>query len=145
MRHKRWNRMQLTENIKNCNGCGACDVACKARCVKMVENEEGRKYRVVDERGCNKCNACRLYCPLFNPVDLPEFTEWYEFNEEYFKIADSGFKKYMPQKLYSIILDNFSNNNFSAAFSPSYSFTFCIIKELIVSNLYPSSDSTNLK
>ena len=64
--------MQLTENIKNCNGCGACDVACKARCVKITETEDGRREPVIDERGCNKCNACRLYCPLFNPVDLPE-------------------------------------------------------------------------
>ena len=77
--------MQLTENIKNCNGCGACDVACKARCVKLVENEEGRLLPVIDERGCNKCNACRLYCPLFNPVGMPEFDDWYEFNEEYYK------------------------------------------------------------
>jgi len=29
--------MQLTERIKNCNGCGACVVACKYVCVKMEE------------------------------------------------------------------------------------------------------------
>lgn len=75
--------MQLTDNIKNCNGCEACVVVCKQRCVKMTTDEEGRRVPVIDERGCNKCNACRLYCPLFNPVELPVFEDWYEFDEQY--------------------------------------------------------------
>jgi len=74
---------QLTDVIKNCNGCGACVVGCKDRCVKMVENEEGLKRPVINEDGCNKCNACKLYCPLFMPVRMPEFDEWYEFDEKY--------------------------------------------------------------
>lgn len=80
--------MQLTDRVKNCNGCAACVVACKYVCVKMEERPEGesggkKKRPLVNENGCNKCNACVLFCPLFNPVELPVFDEYYEFTGEY--------------------------------------------------------------
>ena len=75
--------MQLTERVKNCNGCSACVVGCKYVCVKMEGPAEGRtkKQPVVNEDGCSKCNACMLYCPLYNPVQRPEFKEYYESQE----------------------------------------------------------------
>lgn len=73
--------MQLVDRIKECNGCEACVVACKYVCVKMKE-ESGGKVPEVNENGCNKCNACMLYCPLYNPVELPEFEEFYESKED---------------------------------------------------------------
>lgn len=75
--------MQLTEKVKNCNGCEACVVGCKYVCVKMEADENGHKYPVVNEDGCSKCNSCLLYCPLYNPVSLPEFEEYYVYQEEY--------------------------------------------------------------
>lgn len=77
--------MQLTERINNCNGCSACVIGCKRGCIKMEGPAEGRikKHPVKNEDGCSKCNACVLYCPLFNPVDMPEFKEFYESEEKY--------------------------------------------------------------
>lgn len=77
--------MQLTDRVKNCNGCAACVVACKERCVKMNEREDEspKSIACVLEDGCNRCNACVLFCPLFNPVELPDFEEYYEYSEEY--------------------------------------------------------------
>ena len=77
--------MQLTDRVKNCNGCAACVVACKERCVKMKErgDESSKSIAWILEDGCHKCNACVLFCPLFNPVQLPEFEEYYEYSEEY--------------------------------------------------------------
>lgn len=77
--------MQITEAVKNCNGCGACVVACKLVCVKMEGPLEGRakKSPLKNEDGCKKCNACVLYCPLYNPVTMPEFKDYYEFKEEF--------------------------------------------------------------
>ncbi len=75
--------MQLTERVKNCNGCEACVVGCRYACVKMKPDENNIKYPVVNEDGCSKCNNCLLYCPLFNPVTLPEFPEFYQYQEAY--------------------------------------------------------------
>lgn len=73
--------MQLKDRIKNCNGCEACVVGCKYSCVKMTE-EEGRKLPEINEGACSKCNSCILYCPLYNPVELPEFDEFFESKED---------------------------------------------------------------
>lgn len=70
--------MQIREQVKNCNGCGACVVGCKNACLKMVPDENGLKYPVRDENGCQKCNNCVLYCPLYNPVELPEFDTFFD-------------------------------------------------------------------
>lgn len=75
--------MQLTDRVKNCNGCEACKVACRNICVSMCEDENGVKYPKVDENGCRKCNNCILYCPLFNPVELPKFETFYEDDGSY--------------------------------------------------------------
>lgn len=72
--------MQLTDRIPNCNGCEACIVACKYACVKM-EKKDGAKRPVINENGCNKCNSCVLYCPLYNPVELPEFEDLFDSEE----------------------------------------------------------------
>ncbi len=92
--------MQLLERVKNCNGCGACVVPCKQIAVRMYDRDsreaievlekfketqpmEGKKrVAVVQEGACDRCNACVLYCPIFNPVELPVFDEWYEFSDD---------------------------------------------------------------
>ncbi|NLD10386.1 4Fe-4S dicluster domain-containing protein [Aminicella lysinilytica] len=76
--------MQLLERVPDCNGCGACVVGCKDRCVKMIKDENGYFRPVVDEGGCNKCNNCILYCPLYNPVELPEFSQYYDYSDDYY-------------------------------------------------------------
>ena len=48
----------------------------------MKENEEGLIRPVKDENGCQKCNACMLFCPIYNPVELPEFETFYESAED---------------------------------------------------------------
>jgi len=73
--------MQLTERVKNCNGCEACIVGCKYSCIKMKE-EEGRKLPEINEGACSKCNSCVLYCPLYNPVELPDFEEFFDSEED---------------------------------------------------------------
>lgn len=77
--------MQLKEDIKKCNGCGACVVGCKDRCVKIIEDEKGLRYPKVNEDGCNRCNNCKLYCPVFNPVDMPKIEDFYQYDEAFYK------------------------------------------------------------
>lgn len=79
--------MQLLDRVPNCNGCAACIVGCKYGLVKMVDREDGYKGEkqvpLVGENSCSKCNACVLFCPIYNPVEIPEFDEWYEYDEKY--------------------------------------------------------------
>ena len=56
-------------------------VACKYRCVKMEKDVDGNSRPVVNENGCSKCNACMLFCPLYNPVELPVFEEFFDAPE----------------------------------------------------------------
>lgn len=77
--------MQILDRINSCNGCSACIVGCKEFSIKMVLDENGNKKPVINENGCNKCNNCLLYCPVFNPVELPEFEDFYEYNDEYYQ------------------------------------------------------------
>ncbi len=74
--------MIKSKGIKNCTGCQACLVACKRMCIKTEVSEDGFKNPVVNMDGCDKCNACRLYCPMYFPVDLPQFEQYYEDNGE---------------------------------------------------------------
>ncbi|MBR6472255.1 MAG: hypothetical protein IKS99_00800 [Firmicutes bacterium] len=39
-----------------------------------------KKIAVLNEGACDRCNACVLFCPIFNPVELPVFEEWYEYD-----------------------------------------------------------------
>ena len=43
--------MQITDRIKNCNGCGACIVGCREYCMKMEKDADGRMKPVIDENG----------------------------------------------------------------------------------------------
>ncbi|MGF6375266.1 Pyruvate/2-oxoacid:ferredoxin oxidoreductase delta subunit [Clostridiales Family XIII bacterium PM5-7] len=75
--------MQLTDRVKHCNGCEACLLGCKYACIKMVKDEHGRKTPMINEDGCQKCNNCFLYCPIYNPVELPNFQQFYEYMPEH--------------------------------------------------------------
>ena len=46
------------------------------------KKEEGgkKKVAILNEGACDRCNACVLFCPIFNPVELPEFEDWYEYD-----------------------------------------------------------------
>ena len=73
---------QLTEVIKNCNGCGACVVGCKDRCVKMVENEEG-------ENVMNEETMREITCYAEPLVQEAEAGERFQFFRHGYFVADS--------------------------------------------------------
>lgn len=75
--------MQIMDKIKDCNGCSACIVGCKDSAIKM-QYEGEKKFPLINEGACNKCNNCVLYCPLYMPVELPKLEEFYEYNSDFY-------------------------------------------------------------
>lgn len=76
--------VQIIERIGQCNGCSACILGCRERAIKMIADENGNKYPRIEEDACSKCNNCVLYCPEFNPVELPEYEKFYEYDDRYY-------------------------------------------------------------
>jgi len=77
--------LQITDRIDYCTGCEACVVGCKFHCVKMTTDEQGFKRPVIDENGCDRCNNCLLYCPVYNPVELPKFEDYYDGGDAFYE------------------------------------------------------------
>ncbi len=74
--------MEKSKGVTRCKGCEACIVACKRNCIKVVKDKKDIKHPIVNNDGCYKCNACKMYCPMCFPVDMKEFTKFYECDED---------------------------------------------------------------
>ena len=51
-----------------CFGCEACVQVCEKDAVRMVEDEEGFRYPVIDTDRCIGCGLCRHVCPYGNTM-----------------------------------------------------------------------------
>ncbi len=58
------NNIKLYELESECCGCSACMAICPKRAIKLVENEEGFLYPVIDSDLCIGCKQCIRVCPL---------------------------------------------------------------------------------
>lgn len=67
------------ENEKNCCGCGACSIACPAKCITMEERSLGHLFPVVNEEKCLACNKCETVCPMLSEIQIES-----EFEQEVF-------------------------------------------------------------
>ncbi len=71
-------------NFDNCTGCGACKNVCPVNAIKMIPNNEGFLYPVVDENACINCTKCNKVCPIQKeniPTDDRKFYAVYSKNE----------------------------------------------------------------
>lgn len=53
-----------TAKKSECCGCGACYQVCPVNAITMIEDEEGFRYPVINEKTCIHCNKCRRVCPI---------------------------------------------------------------------------------
>jgi NAD-dependent dihydropyrimidine dehydrogenase PreA subunit len=53
--------------MNDCTGCMACLHICGAGAIRVVENDEGFLYPVVDKTSCTECHLCEKVCPVMNP------------------------------------------------------------------------------
>lgn len=74
-------RIDITDK-KKCCGCGACAVACPQACIRLVPDEEGFDYPVIDEGNCTDCGRCLQVCGMQNDPRLHEvkqtFAAWHK-------------------------------------------------------------------
>jgi len=54
----------LYDKKENCCGCTACFAICPKSAIKMVEDEEGFDYPLIDENMCIRCYQCIKVCPI---------------------------------------------------------------------------------
>ena len=64
--------MIIIKEKKNCCGCEACINICPKKCIKMVEDDEGFRYPIVDKEKCINCKLCEKVCQYINKIDLKE-------------------------------------------------------------------------
>ena len=57
----------ITDNKKECYGCGACYQVCPVQAIFMQEDEEGFRYLVINQKNCINCDRCKKVCPAKNP------------------------------------------------------------------------------
>lgn len=55
-----------------CCGCQACKMACPAKCISMVCDNEGFLYPKVNQADCLDCHLCEKTCPLLNKTTVRE-------------------------------------------------------------------------
>ena len=59
------NITQVTK--KECCGCGSCYNACGFDAIRMVPDDEGFLYPLIDASACVDCGRCKIACPALNP------------------------------------------------------------------------------
>ena len=58
--------MITIDKKENCTGCSACANVCPKSCIRIVPDEEGFGYPVVDHQLCIECDLCVKTCPIIN-------------------------------------------------------------------------------
>ena len=49
---------------EECCGCTACYAICPNQAIKMVSNEEGFEYPIIEKEKCISCQLCKSVCPM---------------------------------------------------------------------------------
>lgn len=49
---------------EECCGCTACYAICPNQAIKMVSNEEGFEYPIIEKEKCIRCQLCKSVCPM---------------------------------------------------------------------------------
>ena len=75
-----------------CFGCGACAQKCPKDAIKMVANEFGFLYPIIDEEKCINCGLCKKSCPALNSKKEKKepISKAYEVKSKYSQKCASG-------------------------------------------------------
>ena len=62
---------------------------CNKNAITMVENEEGFKYPVIDNKKCVDCGICTKICPINNDFEVKKSFEVFAGKN---KVMEAGLK-----------------------------------------------------
>lgn len=68
---------ELLSDKSLCCGCSACYDVCPKSAIKMVEDNEGFLYPVIDKDKCIECRLCEKICPTKNKENNQSLLEAY--------------------------------------------------------------------
>lgn len=54
----------------HCFECGSCVQTCPKGAIRMIENEEGFGYPVINQQSCVGCGLCQKVCPSWHAEEL---------------------------------------------------------------------------
>ncbi|GAE89924.1 NADH-quinone oxidoreductase subunit I [Acetivibrio straminisolvens] len=60
----------LYERKELCCGCTACYSICPKNAIKMLEDEEGFDYPIIESTKCIMCYKCIKVCPIKRKTDI---------------------------------------------------------------------------
>ena len=121
----------MINNIKkeNCCGCSACMNVCPVDAIKMIVDENGFKYPIVDDSKCIHCQKCLKTCPIINKK-----------NNNYIGNSYACYNKNINERLKSssggifILIAKFIINNkgilYGASFDDNYNVVHTRIKSM---------------
>ena len=61
--------MEIWLEKNKCTGCGACSNICPKGAIKMVEDDCGFKYPIIDKELCVDCGLCKSTCPIVSKYE----------------------------------------------------------------------------
>ena len=70
-------KTMLFEDKRECSGCTACYSVCPVNAIKMVSDEEGFLYPVIEKGKCIKCKKCIKICPFKKVETVDAFPKAY--------------------------------------------------------------------
>ena len=63
--------------VDSCCGCGACAASCPVGAIKMVSENAGFLYPVIDSSICVHCGRCDAVCSRLHPLDADQLLSAY--------------------------------------------------------------------
>ena len=69
--------MEKVLDKDKCTGCTACFNVCPKGAIEMIEDSDGFKYPVINQKKCINCGLCKKTCPVLNTENNLSINECY--------------------------------------------------------------------
>lgn len=90
-----------------CTGCTACKSICPKNAIEMIEDIEGFKVPLIDQKKCINCGLCQKTCPVINTKNNSSLNECYAaYNKDEKELLSSA-----SGGIFSLLANSILNEN----------------------------------